>query len=51
MREDIEDILESAAAAEEASGEAAGAPADFVPPIKVFVHLARNKDAEEWRAA
>jgi glycosyltransferase involved in cell wall biosynthesis len=49
MGEDTAEL--SAAAAETASPGAAGAPADSGAPIKVFVHLARNKDAEEWRAA
>ncbi len=49
MREDISEL--SAAAAEKASGGTAGALADSLAPIKVFVHLARNKDAERWRAA
>ena len=47
-----EDRLESSATTvERADGEASLAPAARGDAINVFVHLARNKDAEEWRAA
>jgi hypothetical protein len=36
---------------ETASGGTASAPAEAGAPIKIFVHLAHNKDAEKWRAA
>jgi len=46
MRDDVSDL---SAAAEQGANSATTTVA--AKPISVFVHLARNKDADEWRAA